>query len=153
MKKTYSSSWVGSTQPRKQRKFRANAPLHVRHSLVSAHLSKDLRASLKKRSLPLRKGDEVVILRGESRKMRGIVDRVNLRTLKVYVDSIKVKKVDGSEVLRALEPSNLLITKLILTDKMRLKEKSAVQKTTPKAAKQEKPKEIKTSAAAKEVKK
>ena len=54
MKKKFSASWKTSTQPRKQRKYRHNAPMHLRQKLVSVHLSKDLRKNYGKRSIPVR---------------------------------------------------------------------------------------------------
>ena len=119
MKKKWSSMWVSSVQPRKQRKYRHNAPLHVRHRMVSANLSPALRRRYEKRSMPVRKGDEVEVMRGSSRGMSGTVSRVDLRSYKIYVDEIKMKKVDGSEIMKPLEPSNLKITKLSVDDKMR----------------------------------
>ena len=44
-----------SKQPRKQRKALYNAPAHARGKHMSATLSKDLRADIGKRSLPIRK--------------------------------------------------------------------------------------------------
>ena len=121
MKQLWSPSWKSSKQPRKQRKFRHNAPLHVMHKLVSANLSPVLRNEFGKRSMPLRKGDEVEVMRGGFKKLKGLVDRIDVKKGKIYVENIKIKKVDGSEVLRALEPSNLRITKLGLDDKKRQK--------------------------------
>ncbi len=120
MKTTWSPSWLSSTQPRKQRKFRFNAPLHIRRSFLSAHLSRELHAQYKRRSFPLRKGDEVEILRGDSKGLRGAVARVDLSRARVYLDGIMAKKVDGSEVMRPLQPSNLRIVKFHLEDKRRL---------------------------------
>lgn len=119
MKQLWSSKWKSSIQPRKQRKFRHNAPLHIRHKLVSANLSPAMRREFGRRSMPLRKGDEVEVMRGSFRELRGVVERTDLKACKVYVDKIKIKKVDGSEVLKALEPSNLRITKMGLEDKRR----------------------------------
>lgn len=119
MKQEWSRAWSSSSQPRKQRKFRFNAPLHIRHRFLSAHLTEDLRREVGRRSLPVRKGDEVRVMRGSSRGFTGVVDSVDVKELKVYVDGIKVKKVDGSEVLRPLSPSTLLLTKLNLDDKWR----------------------------------
>lgn len=119
MKQLWSAKWKGSIQPRKQRKFRHNAPLHVRHKFVSANLHPILRKEFGKRSMPLRKGDEVKIMRGSSKKFKGLVDSIDLKRGRVYVEGVKVKKVDGSEVLKPLEPSNLCITKMNLDDKKR----------------------------------
>ena len=121
MKKQWSKKWVSSTQPRKQRKYRYNAPNHIRHKFLSAHLSKELRKQFKKRSIPLRKGDEVEVMVGTFRKTRGLVERVDMKRLKVYVEGVKVKKVDGSQVSKSINPSNLKIVKLNLSDKMRVR--------------------------------
>jgi large subunit ribosomal protein L24 len=134
MKKEWSSKWAGSSQPRKQRKYRANAPLHVKHKFLSANLSNDLRKQYERRSLPVRKGDEVQIERGQFRGMKGTVDHVELGKSRVYVEGVTVKKVDGSEVIRPVHASNIMITKLELGDKKRIK---VIER------KEEKPKEIK----------
>jgi len=120
--KKLSRYWRSSTQPRKQRKWRFNAPLHAKHKLISAHLSEDLRKSIKKRSLPLRKGDEVVVMRGNFKKKSGKVSKIDLSESKVYIEGIKRKKVSGQEVEVAFDPSNLLIKK-ITEDKGRFKVK------------------------------
>lgn len=121
MKKDFSPKWISSTQPRKQRKFRYNAPLHLRQKMLSAHLDKALRKEYKRRSMPVRTGDEVVIMTGENRKKRGKITEVNLKKLKVFVEGVNTKKVTGQEVQTALDPSNVMITKLNLSDKKRLK--------------------------------
>ncbi|RLJ09647.1 MAG: 50S ribosomal protein L24 [Candidatus Aenigmatarchaeota archaeon] len=120
MRKKWSREWISSVQPRKQRKYRYNAPLHIRHKLVSAHLSKELRERYGKRSLPVRKGDEVKVMKGKFKGVVGTVSRVSLKKLKVYIDEVKVKKSDGTEVMAPIDPSNLMIIKLNLDDKKRL---------------------------------
>jgi len=132
MKQTWSRSWNASKQPRKQRKFRAQAPLHVKHKFLSAHLSETLRTSTKRRSLPIRKGDEVLVMRGASKGVRANVEKVSLTKGKIYLSGVNVKKVDGSEVLRPFQPSNLLITKLNTDDKAR---KTILDRTAPKEMK------------------
>ncbi len=119
MKKAWSKRWVASTQPRKQRKYRINAPLGVRHRFLSAHLSKELRERFGKRALPVRKSDEVVVMKGSFRGYRGNVERVDLRESKIYIEGVKRKKVDGSEVAMPVDPSNVMITKLSIEDKRR----------------------------------
>ncbi len=117
--KEWSNKWVSSRQPRKQRKYRYNAPLHVRQKFVSAHLSEVLRGRFGKRSLPLRKGDEVKVMRGSDKGFKGKIERINLKEGKVYIEGLNVKKVDGSEVLKPKDPSNLLITESKMEDKRR----------------------------------
>jgi large subunit ribosomal protein L24 len=119
MKKEWSSNWLSSVQPRKQRKYRYNAPLHVRQGFLKANLSKELRKRFNKRSLQVRKGDEIKVMRGNFKGKTGTIEKVDLRSTKVFVDEIKVKKVDGSEVPRPLHPSNIMLTKLKLDDKKR----------------------------------
>jgi large subunit ribosomal protein L24 len=110
-----------SKQPRKQRKFLYNAPLHVRRKILSAHLSKELRTKYKRRGFPIRKDDEVEVMRGEHRKRRGKISKVDLKKYKVYVEGITIKRTDGTERQIAFHPSNLKIVNLNLQDKLRVK--------------------------------
>jgi large subunit ribosomal protein L24 len=110
-----------SKKPRKQRKFLYTAPLHIRRKLLSAHLSKELRQKYKTRSMPIRKGDEVEVMRGEFKKKRGKVSRVDLKKYKVYIEGMTIKRTDGTERLIPFHPSNLKIINLNLDDKRRVK--------------------------------
>ena len=121
MKKNYSPKWVASKQTRKQRKYRAHAPLHRRQVMVSAHLDKTLKKEYKKRSMPLRVGDEVIVMRGSFRKKGGKVSVVDLKKLKIQVEGVKAKKISGQEVSAFIDPSNVMITKLNTEDKFRTK--------------------------------
>jgi len=121
MKTKFSSSWIRSKQPRKQRKYRYNAPLHIKQKFVSAHLSKDLREKYKRRSINLRKGDSVKVMRGQFRNKTGKIDEVNLKRTKVYVSGIEIAKRDGTKARYPLNPSNLVITEVDINDKMRNK--------------------------------
>jgi large subunit ribosomal protein L24 len=121
MKSKFSAHWNSSVQPRKQRKFRYNAPLHVRHRFLSANLSKELREKYGKRNLPLRKDDEVSIMRGKFAKKKGKILVINLKKSKVTIDGVNRKKSDGTKVNVYLNPSNLQIIKLNLEDRKRIK--------------------------------
>ncbi|MFH1631160.1 MAG: 50S ribosomal protein L24 [Candidatus Aenigmatarchaeota archaeon] len=123
MKTKFSSTWNSSIQPRKQRKFRRNAPLHLKNKLLSATLDKKLRKELGIRSLPIRKGDGVVVMRGSSRGKTGSVVKVDLGIGKVYVDSVKMKKASGQEMDAPIDPSNIKITKPVMIDGRRIKKK------------------------------
>jgi len=102
---------MDSIQPRKQRKFRYTAPMHLRKKMVSAHISKELRAKLgtKKRSAPLRKGDKVTLMCGDEAGKTGKVISVELAFLKVYVEGIVQRNAKGVEKPLPIDPSNLLI--------------------------------------------
>ncbi len=101
-----------SSLPRKQRLARYEAPLHIRQKQVAGHLSKELRTTQKKRSLPVRKGDTVKIMRGRYSGLSGKVIRVNLSTRTVSIEGVNVKKQSGKEIPAVLDPSNVLITQL-----------------------------------------
>jgi large subunit ribosomal protein L24 len=121
MKKEFSTAWKASSQPRKQRKYLAKAPLHLRKKFVSVNLSKELRKKYGKRNIPLRKGDKVKIMVGKFSKKDGKVLEVRLRTGKIYVEGMQVKKQDGSKSNVPIKASNLQIIELNLDDKKRVK--------------------------------
>ncbi|RLF55094.1 MAG: 50S ribosomal protein L24 [Thermoplasmata archaeon] len=110
-----------SKQPRKQRKFAFNAPLHIRRKFLSAHLSDELITKYKKRSFPIAKGDTVKVIRGDFKGHVGKVAEVDLKRSMVKVEGVLITKADGKRVMRPLHPSNLIITKLNLTDPVRRK--------------------------------
>ena len=120
MKSKFSASWISSKQPRKQRKYLANAPLHIRHKFLSAHLSKELRKKHGKRSFPLRKGDEVLVMRGSFRKKKAKVASVELMRSRVTLENIQRTKKDGTKVSVFFSPSSLQIMTLNLDDKKRI---------------------------------
>ena len=121
MKKRFSEHWKGSKQPRKQRKYRYNAPLHIKQNFMRAHISKELIKKYSKRNIGLRKGDKVKILRGDFKKKEGKIERVDLKKTKAYISGIERIKKDGTKTLVPIDASNLMITELNLDDKMRQK--------------------------------
>lgn len=118
--KDFSKKWRASKKPSKQRKYVYNAPLHLRRKLMAAHLSKELREKYKLRSLPVRKGDKVKVMRGQFKGVIGSVERVDLKNYRVYLDNVWIRKKDGSKVKYPIHPSNLMIVELNLSDKRRL---------------------------------
>lgn len=108
-------------RPSKQRKAHYQSPLHRKHKMLSAHLSKELRAQLKTRNLPVRKGDEVKVMRGKFKGTTGKVSKVNTKRLKVYIDNVKRNKVSGEEVHVPINPSKLLIVNAVMDDPKRRK--------------------------------
>lgn len=121
MKKAFSISWKGSKKPNKQRKYRINAPLHIKQKLASSHLSKELRKKHNKRSIILRKGDKVKVMHGNFKKHQGKVERIELGKTRVYVSGVECTKKDGTKKMLPLNPSNLMITELNMDDKLRQK--------------------------------
>ena len=110
-----------SKKPSKQRKSFYQAALHQKHKFLAAHLSKELRRQWKKRSLPVRKGDEVRVMRGKFKGTTGKISKVDLKRLKVYLENVKRKKVSGQEIQVSIHPSNLLLINPVLDDPQRKK--------------------------------
>lgn len=106
-------------QPRKQRKFLYTAPLHLRQKIMSATLSTELRQKYGFRTIPIRKGDKVRIMRGDFGGHEGKVVEVDLKRYRIYVEGVTVKKVNGTEVFYPVHPSNVMITELNLDDERR----------------------------------
>jgi len=119
MKQKFSIHWKSSKQPRKQRKYAANAPLHLRKKFVSANLSKDLRKKQGKRNIPLRKGDIIKIMRGKFKGKQGKITEIKVKTQKIFIEGIQIKKKDGSKTNVPIKPSNLQIIELNLDDRKR----------------------------------
>jgi len=115
------SGWKASRKARKQQLYRALAPLHLRHKLISANLSKELRKKYNRRNLSLRKGDVVRIMVGKFRNSKGKITEVNCQNLKIYIENIMRKKSDGSNVPIPIDPSNVQIIEPAIQDKKRIK--------------------------------
>ncbi len=120
MKQQFSKTWKGSKQPRKQRKYLYNAPLHMKRGLMAAHLSDELRKQLGKRSIPLKKKDVVKVMRGSFKGKTGKINSVSTKKLAAYIDGIEASRRDGTKVLVPIKSSNLMITELNSEDSRRL---------------------------------
>ena len=110
-----------STRAGKQRKARANAPLHKKRRMVAAHLSSSLMSEYNVRSLTVKRGDTVKVVRGPE-GVKGVeskVASVDLNECKIIIENITIAKADGTQKPRAIDPSNVLITKLDLSDPWR----------------------------------
>ncbi len=110
-----------SKKARKQRKARAHASYHERRKLVSAHLDSALMREYNVRSVPVRKGDTVKLVRGgeDIRGTENKVASVDLGKYKLIIENITVPKADGTQTERPVDPSDVVITKLDLSDAWR----------------------------------
>ena len=110
-----------SSKARIQRKTSAEAPVHVKRKMLSAHLSKDLSKQYGKRSARVCVGDTVVIERGAEgiRGVEGKVLSVMTKTGQVTIEGITINQADGTSVARPVHASNLTIVKLNLDDARR----------------------------------
>lgn len=110
-----------SIQPRKQRKMRYNAPIHRRRKMIASHLAEELMLKYNKRSVPVKKGDTVKIIRGGLKGHIGKVASVDTKKMKITVEGATAAKADKSQVARPIDPSNVIITHLDLSDPWRSK--------------------------------
>jgi ribosomal protein uL24 len=85
-----------SSSRRVQRRTHFQAPSHVRYTLMSAPLSKDLRKKHGVRSMPVRKDDEVVIVRGAHKKEKGKVIAVYRKKWCLHIEKITKTKANGT---------------------------------------------------------
>jgi large subunit ribosomal protein L24 len=136
MKQKFSTSWIGSTQPRKQRKYLINAPLHIRRKLMVSTLSKELRVKQGMRNVEVRKGDEVEVMRGKFDGKKGKVSSVITKKQKVSVEGLQASKRDGTKVNIWFHPSKLKIVTLNMDDKKRFLRQPAESKNSAKSQKE-----------------
>ena len=133
--KQFSTHWKSSVNIRKQRKYRYNAPLHIKQKFARVHLAPALRTKYGTRNSQVRTGDKVKVMRGQFRKKEGKVSRVDLKRERVYINGLEIIKKDGSKLMAWVRPSNLMILELELGDKKRKqkleKNKGGAAKTLP----------------------
>jgi large subunit ribosomal protein L24 len=120
MKSAFSIKWLQSIQPRKQRKFRANAPLHIKGEFLNAPLAKELKEKHKVRSTRVRKGDKVKVARGQFKGKIGEVENVDIDKERIFINGVELVKKEGGKVPYPVHPSNVIITSLV-SDKRRFK--------------------------------
>lgn len=110
---------MDSKQPRKQRKAHFGAAMHERQKKVAAPLSKELREKHKKRSMAVRKGDTVKVVRGQYKGITEKVMEVDLKRYRIFVKGAERKNAKGKESPYPIHPSNVMITELSLDDELR----------------------------------
>ncbi len=89
---------VRSSKPKKQRRFHYHKPLHRKQQSLAAHLDKKLSQQLRTRSIPLRKGDHVKVLRGTKKGNSGKITAVDYKKGFVFVDKLVRMKASGEEI-------------------------------------------------------
>ena len=112
-----------SKKPKKQRKQMLASSLKERKKFIKAHLSKELHKELGLRSITVKKGDTVKVVRGEHAKISGKVLGTDRQKFRVFIEGLKVKKSDGTEKPLGINASNLIVTDIDRNDEKRLKQK------------------------------
>ena len=118
-----------SSSRRVQRKYALGAPSSVKRKLMSCHLSKSLRDQYKLRSLPIKRGDEVKILKGKAKGKSGKVVQVYRKRNCIYVDKVQREKQNGQTVFLPIKPCYCVVEKLFINkDRSKTIERNAANK-------------------------
>lgn len=91
--------------------------------MMASPLSRELRErnEFYPRRLTVRKGDVVLVRRGGFEGHEGKVLDVDLKSLKITIDGVVYQKADNTAIPKPIDPSNVEIIKLDLSDKRRKK--------------------------------
>ena len=116
----WSNDWNSSKDQTKQRKYRTNAPMHVKDDFISANLNQVLREELGTRSLGIRIGDRARVMRGDDKGSEGIVSSIDRDEEKVYINNLDRQRTDGTLKEKPFRPSNLQLQALNLEDENRI---------------------------------
>jgi large subunit ribosomal protein L26e len=119
---------------RKNRQRHFNAPSHIRRKIMSAPLSKDLRTKHNCRSIPIRKDDEVQVVKGHHKGQQvGKVVQVYRKKFVIHIERIQREKVNGATVHVGIHPSKVVIVKLKMDkDRKAILERKARSRTQDK---------------------
>lgn len=133
-----------TAKPTKQRRMVYQAPDHIRRRLFAAPLSAELRVSHGTKSIPVRNGDTVRIMRGDHKGFEGKVSRIDRTNYRIYVEGLTREKVDGTTIFVPIHPSKVTITGLVLDDKWRknILERKRQTRKKAKEAEARRPEEI-----------
>merc|ERR1712168_826367 len=97
----------------KNRKRHFTAPSHIRRKLMSSPLSKELKAKYGVRTMPIRKDDEVQVVRGHYKGQQvGKVIQCYRSKFRIYIERIQREKANGATVNVGIHPSKVIIVKL-----------------------------------------
>ncbi|BGP16587.1 hypothetical protein JCM10213v2_004589 [Rhodosporidiobolus nylandii] len=103
-----------SISRRKAHAAHFGAPSSERRKIMSAPLSKELREKYNKRSIPIRKDDEVKIVRGTYKGREGKITQVSRKAWAIQVDRVEREKGSGAAVPIKIHPSKVVVTALKL---------------------------------------
>ncbi len=110
-----------TSKPSKVRKRQFASDKHRKRRNLNAHMSQDLISQYGTRSMPLREGDKVRVMRGDFVGHEEEVSDVDLDRGIVYVKELTREKADGTKAFIPIHPSNLEITDVDLDDERRQK--------------------------------
>ncbi|CAK9298059.1 unnamed protein product [Gordionus sp. m RMFG-2023] len=120
---------------RKNRRRHFNAPSHIRRKIMSSPLSKELRTKYSVRSIPIKKDDEVQVVRGHFKSQTiGKVVQCYRKKFVIHIERIQREKANGATVFVGIHPSKVVIVKLKMDrDRKRILERKAQYKKLDKS--------------------
>ena len=130
-----------SKHSRKQRKYMFNAPKHHKRKTLASHLSEELLLKYNVRSVPVIKGDQVKVMRGALKGHVGKVAKVHMKKGMINVEGATIAKADGTQLAKWIHPSNVLITKLDLSDPWRRRKLGELAEEPTEAVEEKEPEE------------
>lgn len=104
-----------SEKRRNNRKKHYNADSNKKRIIMSSKIDKSLKRNYSSDTIPVRKGDEVKIMRGIQKGKSGKIVQCSRKGIFIYVSTITYKKMNGDEAYLPIHPSNVQIQKLVLT--------------------------------------
>jgi len=113
-----------SSQTRVNRKKYHIADSNRRRVLMSSRIEKNFRKNYNIKTIPLRKGDEVKIMRGAQKGKIGKIVQSSRKRMIIYISNATYKKKNGEDAYQPIHPSNVQVQKLILTTERKQKIKA-----------------------------
>ena len=95
------------------------SPKMKRRNTCYSMLSKELLEEYKTRSIGIRRGDTVSIMRGIFKEMEGKVIKVDHKKSIIHIEGVTKEKANGDTFFASIHSSNVMIKKLNLEDKRR----------------------------------
>nr|UXY87175.1 60S ribosomal protein L26 [Cryptomonas sp.] len=105
-----------SSSRKKERKHFFNLPSHQRRMTMSSHLSKMLQKKYNIKSIPIRKNDEVKIVRGSMKGKIGKVIQCHRKNFSIFIEKIARFKTGRSISYIPISPSNVVVVNLSITN-------------------------------------
>ena len=96
-----------------------HVPKHVRDAMICSALADNLREQYTRKSVRVKKGDNVRVMRGEYSGIEGKIEKVNTQRGTLAIEGVQREKVRGGNVKVQIHASNVQIIGLNLEDKLR----------------------------------
>lgn len=103
---------ITSKKPRKQRSALQQLKQHQTSKIFMVRLDEPLQEEWGIKRIPLRKDDEVRVIKNEMTDVEGKVLSLNRRTRTIQIEECTLEKKSGATYYIPISPSNVILTKL-----------------------------------------